>query len=102
MNKITLFALALTMAVPCTMSAQSQKELNKERNEVVKQSKKELNARVSKATKKEAKKLKKEGWLVSPGARKIVLPRAKLSTKGKCIFFVQTRFIHFSAIGCLL
>ncbi len=68
MNKIMLFALALTMAVPCTMSAQSQKELNKERNEVVKQSKKELNAKVSRATKKEAKKLKKAGWLVSPGA----------------------------------
>lgn len=68
MKQIMLFALALMMAVPCATFAQSQKELNKERNEVVKQSKKELNARVSKATKKEAKKLKKEGWLVSPGA----------------------------------
>lgn len=30
--------------------------------------KSELNARVSKTTKKEAKRLKKEGWVVSPGA----------------------------------
>lgn len=63
-----LFALALALAMPCTMSAQSQKELNKERNEVVKQSKQELNAKVSRTTKKEAKKLQKEGWQVTPGA----------------------------------
>lgn len=68
MKKIMLFALAFVLMMPCTMSAQSQKELNKERNEVVKQSKKELNARVSRATKKEVKKLQKEGWQVTPGA----------------------------------
>ncbi len=56
------------MAVPCVTFAQSQKEQNKERKEVVKQTKKELNAKVSKVTKKEAKRLKKEGWLVTAGA----------------------------------
>lgn len=68
MKKSMLFALALTMAVPCVTFAQSQKEQNKERKEVVKQTKKELNAKVSKVTKKEAKRLKKEGWLVTAGA----------------------------------
>lgn len=78
-----LFALALTMAVPCTTFAQSQKELNKERNEVVKQSKKELNARVSKATRKEAKKLKKEGWLVSTGSAEDSLAPRKIIYQGQ-------------------
>lgn len=68
MKRSIVFALALAMAVPCTTLAQTQRELNKERNEVVKQSKKELNAKVSRATKKEAKRLQKEGWLVAPGA----------------------------------
>lgn len=68
MNRSIVFALALAMAVPCTTLAQTQRELNKERNEVVKQSKKELNAKVSRATKKEAKRLQKDGWLVAPGA----------------------------------
>ena len=68
MNRSIVFALALAMAVPCTTLAQTQRELNKERNEVVKQSKKELNAKVSRATKKEARRLQKDGWLVAPGA----------------------------------
>ena len=45
MKKSIVFALVLAMAVPCTTLAQTQKELNKERKEVVKQSKKELNAK---------------------------------------------------------
>lgn len=68
MNRSIVFALALAMAVPCTTLAQTQRELNKERKEVVKQSKKELNAKVSRATKKEARRLQKDGWLVAPGA----------------------------------
>ena len=56
------------MAVPCTTLAQTQKELNKERKEAVKQSKKELNVKVSRSTKKEAKRLQKDGWQVAPGA----------------------------------
>lgn len=68
MKKSIVFALVLAMAVPCTTLAQTQKELNKERKEAVKQSKKELNAKVSRSTKKEAKRLQKEGWQVAPGA----------------------------------
>ena len=68
MKKSIVFALVLAMAVPCTTLAQTQKELNKERKEVVKQSKKELNAKVSRSTKKEAKRLQKDGWQVAPGA----------------------------------
>lgn len=68
MKRSIVFALALAMAVPCTTLAQTQRELNKERKEVVKQSKKELNANVSRATKKEARRLQKDGWLVAPGA----------------------------------
>lgn len=66
MRKIIILALGLLM-MPCTY-AQTQKEMNKERQQVVKQTKKELDAKVSKATKKEAKRLKKEKWLVAPGA----------------------------------
>lgn len=68
MKKSIVFALVLAMAVPCTTLAQTQKELNKERKEAVKQSKKELNVKVSRSTKKEAKRLQKEGWQVAPGA----------------------------------
>lgn len=68
MKKIAFFAMALAIAVPCTVLAQTQDDARKERKEVVKQSEKELNAKVSKVTKKEAKRLKKEGWQVSPGA----------------------------------
>lgn len=63
-----LFVLALTMMMPCTMNAQSERKVKKERREVVKQSKRELNARVTRATKKGVRKLKKEGWQVTPGA----------------------------------
>ena len=62
MKKIAFFAMALAIAVPCTVLAQTQDDARKERKEVVKQSEKKLNAKVSKATKKEAKRLKKEGW----------------------------------------
>ena len=55
------------MMVPCVM-AQSQKELNKERQEVLKQAEKELTSRVDKATRKEAKRLLREGWSPAPGA----------------------------------
>lgn len=48
--------------------AQSNKDLRKEREEIRKMSKTELNQRSVKAARKEAKKLKKEGWMVAPGA----------------------------------
>lgn len=58
-----LFALSIG-----SMSAQSTKELAKEREEVQKLSRKELTEKASKAAKKEAKSLAKEGWETSPGA----------------------------------
>lgn len=51
-----------------TVSAQSAKDLNNERKEILKMSKSELNAKASKAARKEAKALAKQGWVVSPGA----------------------------------
>lgn len=50
------------------MSAQSTKDVVKERKALVKASKSELNDKASKAARKEAKRLKKEGWTTAPGA----------------------------------
>lgn len=50
------------------ISAQTTKELVKERKALAKASKSELNNKASKAARKEAKELKKEGWTTSPGA----------------------------------
>ncbi len=61
MKKIMLFALAFTLIMPCTISAQSAAE----RQEAAK---KELKAKVSRSTKKDARKFQAEGWKVSPGA----------------------------------
>lgn len=48
--------------------SQISKEQKKERKEVVKSSKSELTQKASRAARKEAKRLKKEGWTVTPGA----------------------------------
>ena len=64
-----MVAMALIVACSATFAEQSeQKEIRKERQQIAKLSKKELNERVSKTTKQQAKRLKKEGWVVSPGA----------------------------------
>lgn len=64
-----LLVLAMAMLVACTASfAQDAKEIKKERQTIQKLAKKQLDARVSKTTRKEAKRLKKEGWVVTPGA----------------------------------
>lgn len=61
--------LAMAMLIVCSTSfAQPSVEIIRERQWIVKQTKKELDAKVSKDIKKEAKRLKKEGWVVSPGA----------------------------------
>lgn len=67
MKKIIMFAMAMLVACS-SVFAQDAKEIRKERQEIKKMAKAELSARVDKATKKEAKRLKKEGWTVSPGA----------------------------------
>lgn len=67
MKKVLFMAIALL--VVCTASfAQTSLEIMKERQWIVQQTKQELEARVDKTIKKEAKRLKKEGWVVSPGA----------------------------------
>ncbi len=58
--------MAMMVAVP-QVNAQSQREIAKERKQVAKLSKKGLNAKASKAARKEAKRLKRQGWLVTPG-----------------------------------
>lgn len=67
MKKLLVLALMLTFSV-YTMTAQSAKEIAKERKAFIKVSKSELNDKASKAARKEAKRLKKEGWATAPGA----------------------------------
>lgn len=66
--KRIIFSLALAICAVGTVSAQSAKEQIKEHKAYVKLSRAELNAKASKAARQEAKKMKKEGWLVAPGA----------------------------------
>jgi len=70
MKKILIisFVLLLTSGMTTVVSAQTQKEITKERKQVEKLSNSELNERSSKAARKESKKLTKEGWLSTPGA----------------------------------
>ena len=66
--KKMLFIGAL-LAIFCgNATAQSAKEIAKERRELIKSSKKELDEKASKEARKEAKKLKKDGWQITPGA----------------------------------
>lgn len=67
MKKIIMFAMAMLVACS-SVFAQDAKEIRKERQEIKKMAKAELLARVDKTTKREAKRLKKEGWVVNPGA----------------------------------
>ena len=68
MNFKTIIAAVLLAVLPCALSAQTQKDLAKERKQIEKYSEQELNSRATKSARKEAKRLKKEGWVVSPGA----------------------------------
>lgn len=69
MKKIMIAVLLCTFAFqPLSVSAQSTKEIVKERKEIRKLSQRELDERASKDARKEAKKLKKEGWATAPGA----------------------------------
>ena len=68
MRKIATFAIVLAMmAIAVPSQAQLTKEQKKERKEMSKMTKSELNSRASKTARREAKKLKKDGWLVTPG-----------------------------------
>lgn len=69
MKKLMMVAMAMIVAVGACYAEQSeQKEIRKERQEIRKLAKKELTERVDKVVRKEANRLKKEGWLVKPGA----------------------------------
>lgn len=69
MKHLTLFLVAVfLLGLPCTVSAQLDKTQLKERKVISKATKSELNSKATKAARKEAKRLKKEGWVTSPGA----------------------------------
>ena len=56
------------LCLSANMTAQTTKDVRKERQEMRKVSKSELNEKASKAARKDAKKLTKEGWITAPGA----------------------------------
>lgn len=61
-------AMALIIACSASYAETSEaKQIYKERKELRKLDKKQLNEKSTKAAKKEARRLKKEGWVVSPG-----------------------------------
>lgn len=67
--KAVKFLLAMVLvAFTMGVSAQTSKEIAKERSEIRKLSKAEFNEKASKDARKEAKRLKKEGWQAAPGA----------------------------------
>lgn len=69
MKKLMMVAMSLIIACGAAFAQQSDaKQIRKERQEIKKLAKQELTSRVAKVTRKEAKRLKKEGWVVSPGA----------------------------------
>lgn len=65
---ICLIATALLLFGATMVYADSVKDQQKARKEIVKQSKKDLEQKATKAARKEAKNLKKQGWQVAPGA----------------------------------
>lgn len=68
MKKLLVVAISLIIACASSFAETDVKEIRKDRQEINRLAKKELTARVNRVTKKEAKRLKKEGWIVSPGA----------------------------------
>lgn len=67
--KAVKFLLAIVLAsFTVGVSAQTTKEIAKERREIRKLSKAEFNEKASKDARKEAKRLKKDGWQAAPGA----------------------------------
>lgn len=67
--KVVKFLLAVVFtAFTMGVSAQTSKEIAKERREIRKLSKAEFNEKASKDARKEAKRLQKEGWKAAPGA----------------------------------
>lgn len=67
MRKLFVCAFAF-LCLTANVSAQTAKDISKERQEIRKASKSELNEKATKTARKDAKKLKKEGWITVPGA----------------------------------
>lgn len=67
MRKLFVCAFAF-LCLTANVSAQTAKDIRKERQEILKASKSELNEKATKTARKDAKKLKKEGWITVPGA----------------------------------
>lgn len=64
-----LFVCAFAfLCLTANASAQTVKDIRKERQEIRKASKKDMNEKATKTARKDAKKLKKEGWITVPGA----------------------------------
>jgi len=68
MKKLMMVAMALIVACSASFAQEDWKQIQKERQAIRKMSKKELNEKATKDARKEAKALKKQGWVVSPGA----------------------------------
>ena len=68
MKKLIMVAMAVIVACTASFAETDAKKIRQERMEINRLSKKELSSRVDKTTRKEAKRLKKEGWIVTPGA----------------------------------
>lgn len=66
--KKSFFLLSLILLGCSLSSAQSAKDVRKEREEIRKMARTELKEKASKTARNDAKKYIKEGWLVSPGA----------------------------------
>lgn len=67
MRKLFVCTFAF-LCLTANVSAQTAKDIRKERQEIRKASKSELNEKATKTARKDAKKLKKEGWITVPGA----------------------------------
>lgn len=67
MRKLFVCAFAF-LCLTANVTAQTVKDIRKERQEIRKVSKKDLNEKATKAARKDAKKLTKEGWITAPGA----------------------------------
>ena len=70
MKKLMMVAMALIVACSACLADEASdfKQIRKQRQEIRKMTKKDLNEKATKAARKEAKVLKKQGWIVSPGA----------------------------------
>lgn len=68
MKKILITALITILSIGYAVNAMADTDIYKARKEIRKQTMAELKDKASKSARREAKKLKKEGWQVSPGA----------------------------------